>query len=260
MVEHETKAVIQTLRIYRGSEFKSHEFETYCESTGIRRHLTAPYSPQHNGVVERRNRTLLEMTMSILKHMNVPKFLWGEAVQHATYLINRLATRSLKGKTPYEALRSKKPNLNHLRVFGCVCYAITDEVGRKKLDDHSRCLVHLGTEPGCKAYRPLDLSKRKIVVSSDLVINKNKSWSWDTEEQREEGNSGTFELELKRFNDNEGPMETRVVEDNESIIPDDEIEEEENVEAGGGSISCTTKEINKNKQQTFVPRRLHPPS
>ena len=114
MVEQETKATIQTLRTYRGGEFISHEFETYCDRHGIRRHLTTPYSPQHNGVVERRNCMLLEMTRSILKHMSVPKFLWGEAVRHATYLINRLATRSLKGNTPYEALRDKKPNLDHL--------------------------------------------------------------------------------------------------------------------------------------------------
>ena len=58
--------------------------------------MTAPYSPQQNGVVERRNRTLLEMTRSILKHMDMPNHLWGEAIRHATYLINRVTTRSLE--------------------------------------------------------------------------------------------------------------------------------------------------------------------
>ena len=66
------------------------------------------------------------MTRSILKHISVPNLLWGEAVCHSTYLINRIATRSLDGKTPYETLRNKKPNIEHLRVFGCVCYAITN--------------------------------------------------------------------------------------------------------------------------------------
>lgn len=86
---------------------------------------TAPYSPQQNGVVERRNRTLLEMTRSILKHMDLPNYLWGEAIRHATYLINRVAIRSLEGMTPYEAYKGRKPNLSHLRVFGCVCHART---------------------------------------------------------------------------------------------------------------------------------------
>lgn len=98
LVEHETKTTIQTLRTDRGGEFTSHEFKLFCDNKGIKRHLTAPYSPQQNGVVERRNRNLLEMTRSILKHMNMPNWLWGEAVRHATYLINRIATRSLDGK------------------------------------------------------------------------------------------------------------------------------------------------------------------
>lgn len=123
--ELETRAVIKTFKTNRGGEFVSHEFNLYCDKNGISRHLTAPYSPQQNIVVERRNRTLLEMTRSILKHMNVPSWLWGEATRHATYLINRIATRSLTGETPYEALRKKKPNLKHLKVFGCVCYART---------------------------------------------------------------------------------------------------------------------------------------
>lgn len=77
MVEAETKAKIKTLRTDRGGEFTSNEFKSFCELSGINRQLTAPYSPQQNGIVERRNRTLMEMTRSILKHMRVPNFLWG---------------------------------------------------------------------------------------------------------------------------------------------------------------------------------------
>lgn len=176
----------------------SHEFQTYCDKHGINRHLTAPYSPQQNGVVERRNRTLLEMTRSILKHMNLPNYLWGEAVRHATFLINRVATRSLDGKTPYEVLRMRKPNLSHLRVFGCVCYAKTDSAGRKKLDDRSRALVHLGTEPGTKAYRLLDTTSKRIVVSRDVCFLEEKEWSWDKKENDEtEG----FSVMIKESND-----------------------------------------------------------
>ena len=120
--------------------------------------MTAPYSPQQNGVVQRRNRTLLEMTRSILKHMNIPNDMWGEAVRHATYLINRLATRTLVLQTPYESFKGKKPNVGHIRVFGCVGYTKIDTPHLKKLDDISRSLVHLGTEPGKKAYRLLDPS------------------------------------------------------------------------------------------------------
>ena len=122
VVEHETKTTIKTFRTDRGGEFVSHEFNRYCDENGISRHLTAPYSPQQNRVVERRNRTLLEMTRNILKHMSVPTWLWGEATRHATYLINRITIRSLTGETPYEALRNKKPNLENSGEPGCVCY------------------------------------------------------------------------------------------------------------------------------------------
>lgn len=116
-VEQETKNELKTLRTDRGGEFVSREFQSYCDKYDISHHLTAPYSPQQNGVVERPNRTLLEMTRSILKHMNVSNYLWGEAVRHATYLINRVGTRTLEEKTPFEALRNRKPKLSHLKVF-----------------------------------------------------------------------------------------------------------------------------------------------
>ena len=86
-------------------------------------------------------------------------------MRHSTYLLNRIATRSLKDKTPYEMLRSKTPNVNHLRVFGCIGYAKTEVSHLKKLDDRSRMLVHLGTEPGSKAYQLYDPKNRKAVVS-----------------------------------------------------------------------------------------------
>ncbi|XP_022003453.1 uncharacterized protein LOC110900902 [Helianthus annuus] len=92
MEEVEVSRKIKTFRTDRGGEFTSHEFNRFCENEGIIRHLTAPYSPQQNGVVERRNRTLMEMTRSILKARQVPNFMWGEAVRHSTNLINKTPT------------------------------------------------------------------------------------------------------------------------------------------------------------------------
>lgn len=76
-VESETGTSVKTFRTDRRGEFTSTEFNTFCESTGIVRHLTDPYSPQQNGVVERRNRTLMEMTRSLMKHMKLLNWLWG---------------------------------------------------------------------------------------------------------------------------------------------------------------------------------------
>ena len=195
MVEKEAGIAIKILRTDRGGEFTSNAFNEFCQTHGIARHLTAPYSPQQNGVVERRNRTLLGMTQSILKHTNLPNYLWGEAVRHATYLINRAATRTLVLKTPYEAFKSRRPNIGHIRIFECIAYAKVDTPHVRKLDDRSRTLVHLGTEPGSKAYRLFDPISRKIMVSRDVVFDENKSWNWMSGDKETE----TFIIDFGEF-------------------------------------------------------------
>ena len=226
-VEQETGFTIKTFRTDRGGEFLSKEFQTFCDDFGIQRHLTAPYTPQQNGVVERRNRTLMEMTRSILKHMSVPNYLWGEAVRHATYLINRVGTRVLAGKTPYEAFKGRKPNIEHLRVFGCIGYTKTENAHLKKLDDRSRVLVHLGTEPGSKAYRLLDPTNRRIIVSRDVVFDERKRWRWNNVTSEDENNPGMFEVSLEEFGNN-GLREVEVATENEVVEEETEEDNGEN--------------------------------
>lgn len=110
-VENETGNCVKVFRTDRGGEFTSRDFETLCVNKGIIRHLTSPYTPQQNGVEERRNCSLLKMTRSILKAKQIPNYFWGEVVQHATYIINRIPTRALKESTPYEFYYNRKPNI-----------------------------------------------------------------------------------------------------------------------------------------------------
>lgn len=134
-VELETSLKVKSLRSDRGGEFLNRLFTSYCNETGIKRYFTAPYSPQQNGVVERRNRTVLNTARSMLKEMSVPQNLWGEAVRHAVYLMNRVPTKALKNVTPFEAVKGYKPNLNYLHVFGCSCFMKIPPINIKKLDD-----------------------------------------------------------------------------------------------------------------------------
>ena len=101
--EVESEAKLKALRTDRGGEFKSRAFTEFCEAQGIKRYLTAPYSPQQNGVVERRNQTVVAMARSMLKSKGMPGKFWGEAVNTAVYLLNRAPTKSVVGMTPYEA-------------------------------------------------------------------------------------------------------------------------------------------------------------
>ncbi|KAI3518152.1 hypothetical protein L1887_06594 [Cichorium endivia] len=178
-VETETGEKVKVFRTDRGGEFLSNEFTKYCNETGVERHYTSPYSRQQNGVVERRNRTVLEMVRCNLKTMTMPDVLWGEAVVHSVYVLNRAHSKALKNSTPYEVWTGRKPHVEHLRVFGCVAHTKIAKGHLKKLEDRSFRLVHLGIEKGTKAYRLLDPDTGKIHVSRDVVFEEDRPWEWE---------------------------------------------------------------------------------
>lgn len=177
-VESEGQYKLKALRTDRGGEFTSTQFTNYCNNEGIKRQLTAPYSPQQNGVVERRNRTILGVTRSLLKAMSVPERLWGEAVRHAVQILNRVPTKGVKDMTPYEGIHGRKPALGHFRVFGCVAHAKIPSNKLTKLSDRSIALVYLGNEQGSKAYRLLNPKTNQICVARDVVFEENAKWNW----------------------------------------------------------------------------------
>lgn len=181
MVENGAERKIKTFRTDRGGEFMPHEFKNYSEEAGIIRHHTAPYTPQQNGVVERRNRTMMEMARSFLKEMKLPAMFWGEAVRHSVYVLNRLPTRALTGVTPYEAWSEKgrKPDVGYIKVFSCTAHMRVPSKGINKMADRSICVVNLGKEPGSKAFRLYDPKEKRIYVSKDVVFEESKPWVWD---------------------------------------------------------------------------------
>jgi hypothetical protein len=107
--------------------------------------------------------------------MQVPGCFWGEAVKVAVYLLNRAPTKSLNGKTPYEAWYGRRPGVRHLRTFGCVAYAKKIGIGMNKLSDRSIPGVFLGYESGTKAYRVFDPVNNKLIVSRDVIFDEKKS-------------------------------------------------------------------------------------
>jgi hypothetical protein len=172
---------VKRVRSDRGGEFLASAFKEICDQAGIKRQLTAPYSPQKNGVVERRNRTVMEMARSILKSMKVPGRFWGEAVRHSVHLLNRLPTKPMGYRTPFEAWSGRRPQLGHIRVFGCKAHVRPAKPHLKKLEDRSVPMVYLGVEEGSKAHRLYDPQTRRIVVSRDVVFEEGESWKWNAE-------------------------------------------------------------------------------
>jgi hypothetical protein len=118
----------------------------------------------------------------MLKGTGMPARFWGEAVTTAVFLLNRSLTRSVEGRTPYEAWHGCKPDVKFLRVFGCKAHAKITKPNLKKLDDRSKAMVMLGYEPGGKAYRLYDPVAKRVHVSRDVVFDESTMWSWDSEE------------------------------------------------------------------------------
>ena len=102
-VENESACLIQTIRSYNGKEYTSETFNKFCEEAGIEHQLTPSYTPQQNGVSERSNRFIREMTRCMLHEKNLPKRFWGEALNNVVYLQNRISTKVVKDLIPFEA-------------------------------------------------------------------------------------------------------------------------------------------------------------
>lgn len=134
MTENQFGKRMKILRSDRGGEFCSKKMEGYLKSKGIIHQLTAPYSPEQNGVAERKNRSLMEMARCMLNDSEIHVKFWAEAVNTANYVQNRIQT-SVANVTPFSLWFNKTPSLSHIRIFGSVAYAHINKQKRRKLDN-----------------------------------------------------------------------------------------------------------------------------
>ncbi|KAK2398761.1 putative mitochondrial protein [Trifolium repens] len=184
-IEKQSGRFIQMLRSGRGKEYTSNEFHKFCEDEGVERQLTVGYTPQQNGVSERKNQTVMEMAKSMLFEKGLPKTFWPEAVNTAVYLLNRCPTKAIWDKTPFEAWSGRTPSVNHLKVFGCVCYAQIPKQKRTKLEETSEICVFIGYSSMSKGYRLYNLKTNKVIISRDVVFDEKTSWNWEEDKMKE---------------------------------------------------------------------------
>ncbi|CAK1547641.1 unnamed protein product [Leptosia nina] len=135
--ENKLDTKIKTLRTDNGTEYLNKNFTNYLKLHGINHQTSTPYTPQQNGLSERMNRTLLEKARCMLINANLQKSLWAEAIRTAAYITNRTPTRALNYKTPEEVWSGRKPNLSHMRIFGCEAMMHIPKEKLKKWDSKS---------------------------------------------------------------------------------------------------------------------------
>ncbi|UYV66657.1 hypothetical protein LAZ67_4002469 [Cordylochernes scorpioides] len=170
--ERETGHKLKVLRSDNGLEYCNHEFKTRLEQLGIKHELTNTYSPPMNGVAERANRVLLDITQSCLHSAELPQRFWAEAVNTAAYIRNKCYNNALGDKVPDEFWSSRKPSVRHLKAFGCLAYSHIPTERRKKLDNRAnRCILVLVILPRLKAI-VFGVWKLNTMIFA-LTINKN---------------------------------------------------------------------------------------
>ncbi|GJZ95149.1 retrovirus-related pol polyprotein from transposon TNT 1-94 [Tanacetum coccineum] len=163
MIQVRLKETVRRIRTDNGTEFVNQTLREYYEKVGISHETSVARSPQQNGVVERRNRTLIEAARTMLIYAKAPLFLWAEAVATACYTQNRSMIRRRHGKTPYELLHDKPPDLSYLHVFGALCYPTNDSENLGKLQPKADIGIFIGYAPTKKAFRIYNRRTRRII-------------------------------------------------------------------------------------------------
>ncbi|GKF06163.1 retrovirus-related pol polyprotein from transposon TNT 1-94 [Tanacetum coccineum] len=126
MIQVRLKVPIKQIRTDNGTEFVNQTLREYYEKVGISHETSVARSPQQNGIVERRNYTLIEVARTMLIYAKAPLFLWAKVVATACYTQNCSIIHLCHGKTPYEILHDKLPDLSFFHVFGALCYLTND--------------------------------------------------------------------------------------------------------------------------------------
>ncbi|TLX70168.1 DDE-type integrase/transposase/recombinase [Labilibacter sediminis] len=169
--EKQLKTVVRSFRSDNGTEFKNKAFDSYLKSRGISHNFSAPYTPQQNGVVERRNRSLVESARSMLNFANLPLYFWAEAINTANFTQNRSYLNKRLLKTPYEILNNRKPNVKFFHVFGCRCFVLKTTSLNKfaaKADE----AIFVGYSTNAKAYRVLNKVTRRIEETINITFDE----------------------------------------------------------------------------------------
>ncbi|KAK1650742.1 hypothetical protein QYE76_068547 [Lolium multiflorum] len=171
-VQRQHNLLIMAIRSDNGSEFKNYTLNDFLSDEGIRHQYSAAYTPQQNGVAERKNRTLMDMARSMMAEYKSRYNFWAEAISTACHSSNRLYLRKGLNKTPYEILTGNKPNISYFKVFGCKCFYKIKGVRLSKFAPKALEGIFVGYGAESHTYRVFDVSSGIIIESCSVKFEE----------------------------------------------------------------------------------------
>jgi hypothetical protein len=172
LIETQIGKRLKAIRLDWGGEFMSRDFKEFYDEHGIRREYTIPRTPQENGVVERKNKTLQEMAKSMMNEKNIGQTYWVEEIHTTVHVLNKAHLRPQSDKTPYELWFGRLASIKHFRVFGSKCYIKNNDENLGKYDDRADEGIFLGYSTKIKGYRCYNKRLHKMVDCIDIKIDE----------------------------------------------------------------------------------------
>ncbi|PKU68164.1 Retrovirus-related Pol polyprotein from transposon TNT 1-94 [Dendrobium catenatum] len=170
-IEWQTNRKLKVIRTYGGGEFVNHHFRAVTKTTGIHHQTSCPYTPEQNGIAERKHRHIITTTRTLLQNAGLPMSYWLEAASTATYLINRAPSVTTNYLSPLQQMFNIQPSYAHLRIFGCECFPLLPPTQQTKLSPTSSSCIFIGYSDTMKGYRCLNPITNKIITSRHVRFN-----------------------------------------------------------------------------------------
>ena len=181
LIELDSKFPVRAIRSDNGTEFKNQLLNDFCSDKGISRQYSAPRTPQQNGVVERKNCTLIEAARTMLSESRLSMYFWAEAVNTACYTQNRTPINKDLMKTPYEIMNDKKPKLKYFHVFDAKCFVLKDgDDRREKFEAKAHEAVFVGYSK--RSYRVCIIGQHQVKESVNVTFDDTKLPNIQTED------------------------------------------------------------------------------
>ncbi|KAI0507419.1 hypothetical protein KFK09_013544 [Dendrobium nobile] len=171
-IEKQYALPIKIIRSDGGTEFLNFKFQQHLRNHGIQHQISCPYTPEQNGLVERKHRHIIETTRTLLHTAHIPLHFWLDTLLTAVYLINIMPSSNTMHTSPYQLLHNRPPNYSHLRVFGCACYPLLPSNSRHKLSLKSPQYVFLGYATSYKGYKCLNPTTGRIFISRHVTFEE----------------------------------------------------------------------------------------